>query len=364
MTSQAARWAVVAVFVLFLATGAALSDRDPVVVIVCVLAALVAASFLQSLGWRLFTACGVGGAAVTVLCAGVPSNIGWFDLCALAGWCAFRGGAAPGGVFTGAVTAVMAYQWVVVEDDGGWAAWIAGTGFAVVVALMARRQGELIDELRAAQAGLADRARVQERNRIARELHDVIGHALTVSQLHVSSARLAVEEDPGQAIASLREAERLGEQSLNEVRHAVGLLREDGPPSTTPAPGAERLPALVDEFRRAGVGISYEVIGEPGQLASTVAVTVYRILQEALTNAARHAPGAATSVRLEVGSTATELTVDSAGPVGHINPGGSGLASMKERAEIVGGHLTAGPSAGGWRVQGVLPGASGRAGHA
>ena len=138
-------------------------------------------------------------------------------------------------------------EWTTVEEDLGWAAWIAGTVFTVVVALMARRQGQLIDELRAAQAGLADRARVEERNRIARELHDVIGHALTVSQLHVSSARLAVEEDPAEAVASLVEAERLGLQSLREVRHAVGLLREDGDPSaTTPLPGAEQLPTLVD----------------------------------------------------------------------------------------------------------------------
>jgi signal transduction histidine kinase len=361
MTSRTTRWAVFAAIVVFVAAGAALSDRSPVVVTVGVLVGVVAALMLQTSGWRLVTACFVAGAAVTVLCAGVASNVGWFGLCALAGWCALGAGAVPGGAYAGAVTALMAYQWVVVEDDGGWAAWIAGTVFTVVVALMARRQRELIIELRTAQAGLADQARVAERNRIARELHDVIGHALTVSQLHVSSARLAVEEDPAQAIASLQEAERLGEQSLNEVRHAVGLLRADEPSSTTPAPGAERLPALVDEFRRAGVDVSYEVVGDPGRLASTIAVTVYRILQEALTNVARHAAGAATSVRLEVSATGTVLTVDSSGRVGHRNPAGTGLASMKERAEIVGGQLAAGPSDAGWRVRAVLPGAPHRA---
>ncbi len=247
-------------------------------------------------------------------------------------------------LFTAAVAALIAYA---VDRGGGgrgWAAWIAGTVFTVVFALMARRQGQLIDELRAAQAGLADRARVEERNRIARELHDVIGHALTVSQLHVSSARLAVEEDPTQAVASLVEAERLGLQSLREVRQAVGLLREDGDPSaTTPLPGAEQLPTLVDGFRRAGVDISYEVVGEPARLPATVAITVYRILQEALTNVARHAAGAATRVRIEVDPAQTVLTVDSMGEAGVNNHGGIGLSTMKERAEVLGGDLAAGP---------------------
>jgi signal transduction histidine kinase len=264
-----------------------------------------------------------------------------------------------GGAFTVAVIAVILAEWVLAEEDLGWAAWIAGTLFTVVFALMARRQAQLIDELRAAQAGLADRARVEERNRIARELHDVIGHALTVSQLHVSSARLAVEEDPAEAMASLVEAERLGMQSLREVRHAVGLLREDGDPSaTTPLPGAEQLPALVDGFRRAGVDISYEVVGEPVRLPATVAITVYRILQEALTNVARHAAGAATRVRIEVDPAQTVLTVDSTGEAGVNNHGGIGLSTMKERAEVLGGDLAAGPSPSGWRVRAVLPGNS------
>jgi signal transduction histidine kinase len=357
MTEQTTRWAALAVLVLFLGAGASLSDRDPVVIVLAVVVALVAAVFQQTTGWRLLATCFVAGAAVTVLCAGVPSNIGWFDLCALAGWCAFRGGAMPGGVFTAAVTVLMAYQWIVVEDDGGWAAWIAGTVFTVIVALMARKQGELIDELRAAQAGLADQARAEERNRIARELHDVIGHALTVSQLHVSSARLAVEEDPAGAIASLAEAERLGQQSLSEVRHAVGLLREDGGSSmTSPLPGVEQLPVLVDGFRRAGMDISYDVVGDPARLPATVGITVYRILQEALTNVARHAAGSETQVRIEVGPAHTALTVDSTGAPGPGNRNWVGLAGMRERAEVLGGHLAAGPADHGWRVRAELPG--------
>ena len=358
MTDRAARWAATPALVLFVALGAVFSERDAAATALGIGIAALAVPFLLTTGWRLLVTCLVAGAGIAVLCAGLPSNIGWLGLCALGGWCAFRTGAVAGGTFTAAVAALIAYEWIV-EDDSGWGAWIAGTVFTVVVASMARRQGQLLDELRAAQAGLADRARFEERNRIARELHDVIGHALTVSQLHVSSARLAVEEDPTQAVASLVEAERLGLQSLREVRHAVGLLREDGDPSaTTPLPGAEQLPTLVDGFRRAGVDVSYEVVGEPGRLPATVAITVYRILQEALTNVARHAAGATTCVRIEVDLAHTVLTVDSAGEAGVNNHGGIGLSTMKERAEVLGGDLAAGPSDKGWRVRAVLPGSS------
>jgi signal transduction histidine kinase len=364
MTDRAARWAAPAALALFVAIGATFSQRDGRVVIAGVVVAAAAMMFLHTTGWRLLATCLLAGAAVTVLCSGASSNVGWFAFCVLAGWCTYRAGAMLGGACTLAVIAVIMSEWILAEEDLGWAAWIAGTVFTVVFALMARRQAQLIDELRAAQAGLADRARVEERNRIARELHDVIGHALTVSQLHVSSARLAVEEDPTQAVASLVEAERLGLESLREVRQAVGLLREDGDPAATmPLPGAEQLPALVDGFRRAGVDISYDVVGEPGRLPATVAITVYRILQEALTNVARHAAGAATRVRIEVDPAHTVLTVDSTGDAGVNNHGGIGLSTMKERAEVLGGDLAAGPTDQGWRVRAVLPGASDGAGR-
>ncbi|HEX5560293.1 MAG TPA: sensor histidine kinase [Nocardioidaceae bacterium] len=359
MTERAARRAVAAAVVLLVAVGASLSHRDAAGIVVGVVVGVVAALFLDTTGWRLLAVSGVAASGVVLLCAGDPSNIGWFALCVLAGWCTLRAGVPAGAAFTAAAAAVVVIEWVAVDEDLGWGSWIAGTVFTVVVAAMARRQAQLIGELRAAQAGLADRARAEERNRIARELHDVIGHALTVSQLHVSSARLAVEEDPAEAIASLVEAERLGRQSLSEVRHAVGLLREDGASSSTmPLPGGEQLPTLVDGFRKAGADVSYDVAGEPARLPATVAVTAYRILQEALTNAVRHAPGAAIRVRVEVDPTRTVLTVDSEGEPRPSDRDGVGLSGMRERAEVVGGQLAAGPSGRGWQVRAVLPGAS------
>ena len=132
-------------------------------------------------------------------------------------------------------------EWVLTVNDPGWAAWIAGTTFSTFGSLLARRERDLVHQLRVAQAGLADRVRVEERNRIARELHDVIAHSLTVSLLHVSSARLAVEEDPAEAVHALAEAERLGRECLTEIRQVVGLLRHDDHTSTAPTPDTAQL---------------------------------------------------------------------------------------------------------------------------
>src|SRR3954451_14574267 len=140
---------------------------------------------------------------------------------------------------------------------------MAGTTVTVCAAALVRHELGLVQQLREAEAGLAERSRADERNRIARDLHDVIAHSLTVSLLHVSSARLAVEHEPEEAAAALAEAERLGRQSLEEVRRVVGLLGSgDGEAGMVPARGIADLGALVDGFRRAGAEIAVVVVGE------------------------------------------------------------------------------------------------------
>ena len=226
----------------------------------------------------------------------------------------------------------------------------------------------LLRQLRQAQAGLAEQARTQERNRIARELHDVIGHTLTVSLLHVQGARLAVQHDPADAERALAEAERLGRECLAEVRTTVGMLREDDPaggpgagPLPAPLPGAGTLPALVEQFRSAGADVSLTVQGDVTRLPATTGLAAYRIVQEALTNAVKHAPGSPTEVRLTVSPGEVTLTADSQAPPG---PGGGtgtglgtglGLLSMRERAESLGGSCEAGPGGRGWLVRATLP---------
>lgn len=302
----------------------------------------------------VYAAVATGG--IAVLGNGQSSAVSWFAVCLLTGWCLLIGGRRDGLGYGAGALILFACQWLWVESDPGWGAWMAGTTLTALAGLLVRHEVDLVSQLRAAQAGLAAQARVEERNRIARELHDVIAHTLTISLLHVTSARLAVEYDPDDAARALAEAERLGRESLTEVRAAVGLLREDGQTAsgpTGPLPGWEAMPALVERFRSAGADVTLAVHGDTKGLPATTGLAVYRILQEALTNTIKHAPGAATAVTLTVSAGTVELTVDSAGEPGRGT--GLGMISMRERAESLGGRCEAGPGGRGWLVKGTLP---------
>ena len=311
------------------------------------------------LRWRpalLYAA--VATAGIAVLGNGRSSNIGWFAVCLLTGWCVLTGRRREGLAYWAAAMILFAAEWLWVQPDPGWGAWLAGVTLTAAFSLLIRRDRDLLGQLRQAQAGLAEQARTQERNRIARELHDVIGHTLTVSLLHVQSARLAVEHDPADAARALAEAERLGRECLAEVRTTVGMLREDdAAASTAPLPGAGGLPALVEQFRSAGADVTLTVEGDAARLPATTGLAVYRIVQEALTNAVKHAPGSPTEVRLAVSRGEVTLTADSrAGRTPGTGTGtGLGVVSMRERAEALGGTCEAGPGGRGWLVRATLP---------
>lgn len=313
---------------------------------------------------------GVGLAAVAtagvVLLGNADSRaIVWFALVVLAGWCVLSEGVGVGIAFWVGIMLLFGAEWLWAVRDPGWAPWAAGVTVSVLAALLIRHEFVLLERLRAAQADLTARTRAEERTRIARELHDVIAHSLTVALLHVTSARLAVEHDPADAARALAEAERLGRQSLTEVRATMGLLREtpsEGAPSegaplglAPPVPGFGDIPALVDQLRCAGADVSLAVQGDLTALPETAGATVYRIVQEALTNATRHALGSPVAVRVQAADSGVEVYVDSAGPPG--NGSGMGLTNMAERARALGGTCTAGvgPSGSGWLVHASLP---------
>ncbi len=206
---------------------------------------------------------------------------------------------------------------------------ISGTALTTVSCTFARRLRTLVAQLREAHAGLAERARAEERNRIAAEMHDVIGHAMTVSLLHVSSARLALDEDPAEAGAALAEAERLARQSLDEVRGVVGLMRGAGPRAVVPLPRGTDVTDLVDSFRRAGTRVELDVRGGLDTLGATHGLAVYRVVQESLTNAARHGDGTPVSIRIDIDGDRTIVTVDSGcSAASAAATGGAGLVVM------------------------------------
>jgi signal transduction histidine kinase len=355
-----ARWAAIVVFAAVTAAGASwLNPSAPVAVAGAVVA--VAAAVPLVLGWRPVLAyAAVATAGIAMLGHGMSSNVGWFTVCLLACWCVLAGRRLEAVAYWAGTMLLFAAEWLWVRSDPGWGAWLAGVTLATAFSVLIRHDRDLLRQLRLAQAGLAEQARAQERNRIARELHDVIGHTLTVSLLHVQSARLAVEHDPADAGHALAEAERLGRECLAEVRTTVGMLREDDAADRiSPLPGAGGLPALVEQFRSAGADVTLTVEGDIAGLPATTGLAVYRIAQEALTNAAKHAPGAPTEVGLRVWAGEVTLTVDSRTVPGKAASAGAGpglgVISMRERAESVGGGCEAGPGGRGWLVRARLP---------
>jgi signal transduction histidine kinase len=351
-----ARWTAVAVFAVVTAVGVIPLHPSAPLAVAGALVAVIAAVPLV-LRWRpalLYAA--VSTAGIVVLGDGRSANVGWFAVCLLTGWCVLTGRRREGLAYWAAAMILFAAEWLWIRPDPGWGAWLGGVTLTAAFALLIRRDRDLLGQLRQAQAGLAEQARTQERNRIARELHDVIGHTLTVSLLHVQSARLAVEHDPASAARALAEAERLGQECLAEVRTTVGMLREvDATASTAPLPDAGGLPALVEQFRSAGADVTLTVDGDAARLPATTGLAVYRIVQEALTNAVKHAPGSPTEVRLAVSSGEVRLTADSRAEPGTGTGTGLGVISMRERAEALGGTCEAGPGGRGWLVRATLP---------
>jgi signal transduction histidine kinase len=231
--------------------------------------------------------------------------------------------------------------------------WVLGRGFA--------RQAQLTTQLEAAQRELAQQALLAERRRIARDVHDFVGHGLAAVMLQVTSARHVLRRDPASAEEALRAAEAVGRLSMDELRRTVGLLRsadEDG--VEPPLPSAEEVATLVEHARAAGLDVELRTRGDMARVPQTVGVAVYRIAQEALANAARHAPRARTVIELELADGQVRLEAETSGPAvaapaNEADRPRYGLVGMRERAVALGGELSAGPTPEGWRVSCQLP---------
>jgi len=229
---------------------------------------------------------------------------------------------------------------------------------AAASALLARIAPRLLGPSPAERLAASQRhaTRLAERNRLARELHDSVGHALSIVTVQAGAAGRVLDHDPVFVREALTNIETSARSGLRDLDHVLGLLRDDAQ-SRAPRPTLADLPRLVDSTRSAGIDVTTELTGRIDEVPQAVSREAYRIVQESLTNAARHAGRAPVSLSLNVG--ADELELELTNPLGEPRPrragGGRGLSGIQERVTGLRGQVSAGPDAGVWRVSVRLP---------
>lgn len=210
--------------------------------------------------------------------------------------------------------------------------------------LLAERAAHLERE----RAQEAEQAVARERARIARELHDIVSHAISVIAVQSQAVRRRLAPDQGREADDLRAIETTAREAMAEMRRLFGMLRADGErPALAPQPGLAQLDRLVAETRAGGLVVDVLLDGERAELPPGVDLAAYRIVQEALTNVRKHAAATRASVRLRIGEHDLELVVEDDGKARSDGEAGYGLAGMRERATLYGGTLEAGQGAGG-----------------
>jgi signal transduction histidine kinase len=267
---------------------------------------------------------------------------------------------------------VRCETWVVVGAGAVTAAGAAITnlptsGAAVILTVAVVLGGVIVRFRRSSREQLAvaerrhegERALLEERQRIARELHDVVAHHMSVIAIQAEAAPYKTADPPKELVESFTEIRASALSGLNELRRVLGVLRSDRP-DVAPQPGLDDLPGLLESARSGGVTVTSGVSGTPRPLPDGVDLSAYRIVQEALSNAMRHAPGAAVQVHLHYGEAAlvievrndscalrTQAVWEQPGEPGHSEGGGHGIIGMRERAAMLGGHLEARPAPNG-----------------
>jgi len=233
-----------------------------------------------------------------------------------------------------------------------FAAWLAG------LVTHDRRASAAAAARAAALERERDQLLAEERSRIARELHDIVTHNLSVVVLQASGARASAEATGGLDVsATLEKIESSGRTALVEMRRMLGVLRADpGDPALAPQPGLDSVASLVESVRRTGLDVALETSGDLDGIAPAVALSAYRIVQESLTNTMRHAEATRAAVQLcrEADALVVEVRDESSLPPGPVTPG-HGLTGMRERTALLGGDFLAGWDARGFVVRARLP---------
>jgi signal transduction histidine kinase len=242
--------------------------------------------------------------------------------------------------------------------------WIAAAAAAgQAVRAQKAQRAMLVERARRAEEGREEEARrrvQQERLRIARELHDAVGHQVALISVQAGAMGCLLDTDPARARESLEHIQQASEAALEELRLTVGLLRQPGDQEPVePAGGLARLDELIGSFTATGLHVTCHVTGTARPLPEATDLTAYRVIQESLTNTAKHAAGAPAAVRLAFRPGVLALAVEDDGPPPAGDGGyaaGHGIIGMRERAAAVGGWLTAAPrGGGGFRVLAELP---------
>jgi signal transduction histidine kinase len=261
------------------------------------------------------------------------------------------------------VIAHQLYRWLPPGGDhaGAWTAEFGVAAWAVAVLAVAelvRLRREQWARQKAEQEAARRRRADEERLRIARELHDVLAHSISVINVQAGVGLALLDSDPEQARTALTTIRAAGKEALGEVRRVLDALRDPAGAPRAPAPGLARLPELTDQAGSAGLTVSTRTAGAARALPPGVDLAAFRIVQEALTNVVRHSASRAARVRLEYAPDALTVQIDDDGPARENGPpsGGNGLAGMRERAATLGGTLEAGTRPdGGFRVRAGLP---------
>ncbi|MER5183786.1 sensor histidine kinase [Streptomyces sp. NPDC002896] len=255
------------------------------------------------------------------------------------------------------------YRWLPPEHDGPatWAQELAVLTWTVAILAiseLARVRREQWDHERAERRLAAKRRADEERLRIARELHDVLAHSISVINVQAGVGLALLDSDPEQARTALTTIKAASKEALGEVRQVLDTLRTPGDAPRAPAPGLDRLSELVEQAAGAGLTVGVETEGRPVPLPPGTDLAAFRIVQEALTNVVRHSGSRHARVLVRYEGRALRLRIDDDGPATGADAGGSGngLAGMRERAAGLGGTIEAGTRPdGGFRVSAFLP---------
>ncbi|MGH2881927.1 MAG: sensor histidine kinase [Solirubrobacteraceae bacterium] len=339
------------------------TDDAPRIVLFGLLGLLLAAPRFPLIAWRLGLLAAVL-IPLTVEPAGVDG--GQFAALVVLFWAAALTAERTVLWWMCALTVALSWLWLPLggRPEGTAVATLITVALAVAVdAAHGRRRArqELAVEAAHVEREQAHRAVLEERARIARELHDVVAHHMSLIAVQAETARYRINEVPEVVSAEFGAISNAARNALSDMRRLLGVLRNDEAAARAPQPQIEQIPELIDTARNAGVPVHYSLDGTVDAIPSAVGVCAYRIVQEALSNATRHARGASVSVQVQRDRDAVRLTITNGpgralAPVREDQGPGHGLAGMRERADLLGGTLTAGPvRAGGFSVSAVLP---------